>query len=352
MVLSKEEKQFFLNNGYLILKNILPNTYVNNNINDCKEILKKNNYKFNSEICYDNSFLRLNFGDSNLSNKKKIYEKRIFKKLYDVFDEIISSKKSKNKYSISGLDNRLFIGLKSKILEKKDVHDSYWHIDGWNNYHYLNVQKNALIFLCSFCDLEGEGGTLIIPKSIKYITELLFNNEQGLHSDGLGGYSYIIPYILNKCSNKDIIQLKINKGDVVVMHPFMVHKASLNNSNITKIINNNHIQLSKPINLKREDNDYSLLEKSILKNLKELNLDIKNYKESDTRKTVIPPPGRNSETKNKEINNLMEEMKLLKLKNIITPNWVTDEHNYLDNKIINKEKIINKIIRYSYNKRK
>ena len=36
MSLTNDDKEFFLNNGYLILKNILPQNYVENNINDAK----------------------------------------------------------------------------------------------------------------------------------------------------------------------------------------------------------------------------------------------------------------------------------------------------------------------------
>jgi len=345
--LTPEMKKFFLKNGYLHLKNALPDFYVNDVLKEANIIFKKNNIiDFSKE--YSNSFMRFNFGrERRFFNNKKKYDKKHFKNIYSICEDIF---KTKN-FSISGLDNRIFCGLKSTFSdEEKRVKTPYWHIDGWNNYHFLNIKYNAMPILFSFSDTITSGGTMIIPSSIKYICELLYKYPEGIHPDSLGGYSYIIPYILDKCSDKDIHQLKLEKGDAVFMHPFLLHKASVNTSNTPKLINNNHVQLANPISFVKKYDDLSLIEKSIHNSLNFFNLDCKSFLGNNVNKFTKPPMARNNAEKNIEFLNLKKEMQKLKNDGIITPAWA-NSFNYLSN--IKDEKYNrDKISKYSFTVRK
>jgi hypothetical protein len=346
-MINKKDKDFFLENGYLHFKKILPQDYVQSVQNEGLSILKKNGIvDFSREI--DNAFLRLNFGnDKKFFGNYASFPKNKFNNIFEICSHIFGD----ISFDISGLDNRIFCGLKNRSKDQeKRVKTSYWHIDGWNNYHFLNVQSNAMPILFSFSDNIESGGTMVIPTSIKFVCEFMFNNPHGLHPDSMGGYSHIVPFILERCGDEEIHQLKIEQGDVIFMHPFMLHKSSINISNTPKMVNNNHPQLREPIKLNRQQGNYSLIERSIIQNLELFDIKAKNFQRTSNRLFVSPPVSRTNLEKEREITAVFDEMKKIKQDGYITPSWVTKNHNYLSNTDMREENLC-KINRYNYAQR-
>jgi len=75
-------------------------------------------------------------------------------------------------------------------------------------------------------------------------------------------------------------------GDVVLMHPLMIHSASKNHLRIPRIITNPPVSLKEPFNFDREDPvDYSLVEKMTLK---ALGVDRYDFKITTERRRIIP----------------------------------------------------------------
>lgn len=57
-------------------------------------------------------------------------------------------------------------------------------------------------------------------------------------------------------------------GDVVLIHPLMMHSASRNSLHIPRVITNPFVGLKEPFNFNREDpREYSLIKKKTLKEL-------------------------------------------------------------------------------------
>ena len=75
-------------------------------------------------------------------------------------------------------------------------------------------------------------------------------------------------------------------GDVVLMHPLMMHSASKNHLREARIITNPPVALREPFNFNRENpDDFSLVE---LKTLKALGVDRLDFKPTTERRRVVP----------------------------------------------------------------
>ena len=53
-------------------------------------------------------------------------------------------------------------------------------------------------------------------------------------------------------------------GDVIILHPYMLHAASQNSSGRVRFMNNKVVSLKEPMNFNRPVGDYTALEASIL----------------------------------------------------------------------------------------
>lgn len=75
-------------------------------------------------------------------------------------------------------------------------------------------------------------------------------------------------------------------GDVVLLHPLMMHSASNNYTRIPRIITNPPVGLKDPFNFDRENKEeYSLVEQ---KTLKALGVDRLNFKITTERRRIVP----------------------------------------------------------------
>jgi hypothetical protein len=99
--------------------------------------------------------------------------------------------------------------------------------------------------------------------------------------EGLGFYSSIIM----QC--KEFHEMTGNVGDVILMHPLMVHSASRNSLRIPRIITNPPVALKEPFNFDSERReDYSLVE---LKTLQALGKDrLEGWKITAPRERIVP----------------------------------------------------------------
>ena len=104
---------------------------------------------------------------------------------------------------------------------------------------------------------------------------------QAPQQEGLGFYSSIV----KQC--REFHEMTGKVGDVVLMHPLMVHSASRNSLRIPRIITNPPVALKEPFNFDRErPEDYSLVE---LKTLQALGKDgLPGWKIVGGREAVIP----------------------------------------------------------------
>ena len=141
-----------------------------------------------------------------------------------------------------------------------------WHKDGWFFRHFLDSPEQALLCLVIWRGIKPQsGGTFYAPDSVPLICRDLLAHPEGLpHTRGWGRF-------ISEC--KDFREVTAETGDIIILHPFMLHAASQNPSGRIRFMNNKVVSLTEPMQFNRPDGDYSALEKSILQALKVESLD-------------------------------------------------------------------------------
>ncbi len=154
-----------------------------------------------------------------------------------------------------------------------------WHVDGDFFRHFLDSKEQSCLIGSYFTDIEHQGGaTLISPGSHLHVARFLAKHPEGVRPDFVAENN-----ILDLCDR--FIELTAHAGDVVIMHPFMMHSSSQNKSNKARLMNNNNTDLKENMNLNREDGGYSMVEKSILH---ALGVDHFDFQITHPREAIVP----------------------------------------------------------------
>ncbi|KAH7927759.1 hypothetical protein BV22DRAFT_1031378 [Leucogyrophana mollusca] len=174
-----------------------------------------------------------------------------------------------------------------------------WHVDGDFFVHFLDSPEQGLLVIPIFSDIEPRGGgTYICTDGIDMIAKYLAAHPEGVLPTGLS----FTPSTSTCAEPKDdphywshlkevktcskFVEVTGEIGDVVLLHPLMLHSASKNHLRIPRIITNPPVALKEPFNFNRENpDDYSLVER---KTLKALGVDQLDYKITTERRGVVP----------------------------------------------------------------
>ena len=135
-----------------------------------------------------------------------------------------------------------------------------WHKDGWFFRHFLDSPEQALLCLVIWRDLAPQsGGTFFAPDSVPLVCRELLAHPEGVH------HTHPFGRVIPECT--DFREMTANAGDVIILHPFVLHAASQNPSGRIRIMNNKVISLKAPLQFNRPDGAYTALEASILQAL-------------------------------------------------------------------------------------
>jgi hypothetical protein len=145
-----------------------------------------------------------------------------------------------------------------------------WHVDGDWFRHFLDGHEQGLLIIAIWSDIAHQGGaTYIACDSIRPVAQLL-----AAHPEGLDPYDFNTKGLIDHCTDRLEVTGKI--GDVAILHPFILHTVSQNMLRVPRFITNPAISFNEPMNFNREDpNDFSLVERCILKSLGVDHLDFK-----------------------------------------------------------------------------
>ena len=138
-----------------------------------------------------------------------------------------------------------------------------WHFDGWDFYHYLDSPEQALLVVPLFSEIKPHsGGTLIATDSIGVVAKFLAAHPEGVHPDGTQGGGYLIPSLIEQCTQ--FVEVTGDAGDLVLLHPYMLHRAAANPSGVARFIQNGRLSLAEPMDFNRPNPaDYSLVELAV-----------------------------------------------------------------------------------------
>lgn len=184
--------------------------------------------------------------------------------------------------------------LKGVVVSPRELDN--WHVDGDHFMHYLDSPEQSLLVVPCFTDvLENGGATYICPDGIGVVAKYLHDNPEGVtpymarrgEEDKWNAFQWFCEQVrdLEKC--KLFQQVTGKCGDVVLMHPLMVHSASRNSLHVPRVITNPSVCLKEPFSFNREDpREYSLVER---KTLKELGVNsLPSWKIKGKRETLRP----------------------------------------------------------------
>lgn len=165
--------------------------------------------------------------------------------------------------------------LKGVVVGPRELDN--WHVDGDHFMHFLDSPDQSLLVIPCITDvLENGGATFICPDGIKVVAKHLYETPEGVtpymarrgEEHKWHEFQWFCEQIKNpeKCN---LFQQMTGKcGDVVLMHPLMMHSASRNSLHIPRVITNPSVCLKEPFNFNREDpREFSLVERKTLREL-------------------------------------------------------------------------------------
>jgi len=137
-----------------------------------------------------------------------------------------------------------------------------WHKDGNWFHHFLDSPEQALLMIFIWSDIKPRGGgTFIACDSVGVVARFLAEHPEGIAP---GGFDF--PGLAAQCH--DFVEVTGDVGDIVLMHPYMLHAVSQNHSGIPRFITNPALSLVDPMDFNRADPcDTSPVERAVLQGL-------------------------------------------------------------------------------------
>lgn len=167
--------------------------------------------------------------------------------------------------------------------------------------HFLDSPEQALLVIPLFSDIApGGGATFIATDGIDMIAKYLVAHPEGVipedrtfrpaylqgTADQFRGHPGFWSHLeeIKKCEK--FVELTGETGDVVLMHPLMMHSASKNVLRVPRVITNPPVSVREPFNFSRDDpSEYSLVER---KTLKALGVDRLDFEPMAERREIVP----------------------------------------------------------------
>jgi hypothetical protein len=159
-----------------------------------------------------------------------------------------------------------------------------WHKDGDFFRHFLDSPEQGLLVFVLWSDIAPHGGgTFIAADSVPVVARYLADHPEGV-------LDHEIPFdsLVSECS--DFVEVTGSVGDVVLLHPFVLHAGSQNVLGVPRFITNPPIALRSPMRFDRHDP--SLVEQGVLRGLGVSRLD---YVATGSREHVVPERVRRGE---------------------------------------------------------
>jgi hypothetical protein len=137
-----------------------------------------------------------------------------------------------------------------------------WHKDGDFFRHFLDSPEQGLLTLFLWSDIEHRGGgTFVACDSVAPVARLLAAHPEGLHPREIDARSLV-------AGCRDFVEFTGRAGDVVLLHPFILHAHSPNHSGRPRFLTNPPVHLREPMRFDRPTwEEHSLVEQAVLRAL-------------------------------------------------------------------------------------
>jgi hypothetical protein len=155
-----------------------------------------------------------------------------------------------------------------------------WHKDGDFFRHFLDSPEQGLLTIVLWTDMYHRGGgTFVAPDSIGVVARYLADRPEGVLPT-----EFPISDLINQCG--EFVEMTGAAGDVVLMHPYMLHATSQNVIKHGRIITNPPIALTEPMQFDRADpKEFSAVERAVLRGL---GVDRFEFRATGQRERIVP----------------------------------------------------------------
>lgn len=154
-----------------------------------------------------------------------------------------------------------------------------WHKDGDFFRHFLDSPEQGLLTIVLWTDMYHQGGgTFIAADSVPVIARYLAEHPEGVLFTDLDFQA-----LARQCTN--FLELTGDAGDVVLMHPYMLHATSQNVIKHGRLITNPPITLREPMRFDRGPGEFSPVERAVLRGL---GVDRFDFQRTGEREMVVP----------------------------------------------------------------
>lgn len=155
-----------------------------------------------------------------------------------------------------------------------------WHKDGDFFRHFLDSPEQGLLVIVVWSDIAPQGGgTFVACDSVPLVARFLAQHPEGILP---GGFDF--RGLVSQC--RDFAEITGTAGDVVLLHPYILHASSQNHSGIPRFITNPPIHLLEPMRFDRAHPDrFSLVEQAVLRALR---VDRLSFEPVAEREKVVP----------------------------------------------------------------
>ncbi|KAI0795271.1 hypothetical protein BC629DRAFT_314447 [Irpex lacteus] len=291
-VLTPEQADFFLENGYVVIK---------------EAFTQQKAAEWSQHLWVR---LGLDPNDKSTWTRERIHMpwhrrehvSTFSPKAWEAMQDLLGKDRIDEQNSTWGDSFIVNFGLPEHEGEDKVVHPhdlDNWHVDGDFFVHYLDSPEQALLVIPLFSDIKPRGGgTYICPEGIDLVARYLASHPEGLlpvkqsFIPSTSTYANPIdhperfyhPDAARKCSK--FVEMTGEVGDVILLHPLMLHSASQNHLRHKRVIINPPVALKEPFNFNRENaEEFSLVE---LKTLKALGVDRLDFRPTTKRSRIVP----------------------------------------------------------------
>ena len=155
-----------------------------------------------------------------------------------------------------------------------------WHKDGDFFRHFLDSPEQGLLTLVLWSDMRHRGGgTFVVADSVPAVARFLLE-----HPEGVRPGEFDTKRILSECSQ--FVEMTGEIGDVVILHPYILHASSQNALRVPRFITNPAVNLKEPMEFNRPNpEDFSPVERAVLRGLGVERLD---YRPTGRRERIVP----------------------------------------------------------------
>lgn len=155
-----------------------------------------------------------------------------------------------------------------------------WHKDGDFFRHFLDSPEQGLLTIVLWTDMHHRGGgTFLAPDSIGVVARYLADHPEGVLPRDIDTSG-----LIHQC--REFVEMTGELGDVVLIHPYMLHATSQNVIKHPRLITNPPIALREPMRFDRDDpSEFSPVERAVLRGLGVQRYD---FRPTGEREAVVP----------------------------------------------------------------